>query len=105
MEKNFTLFFVIVPNGLRFNWHSHPKMVGITKCIHGHLVISAIDLHLLQPISPIEFFYQREHIRIEDIKYNNESSVSTIYPFSYNVHKIEAQQLSAFFDLLIPDYP
>jgi hypothetical protein len=43
----FTLFFVIVPAERKFDWHSHPKMSGITKCFHGKLRISAIDVALL----------------------------------------------------------
>jgi len=31
----FTLFFVIVPTGKKFDWHNHPKMLGKTKCMSG----------------------------------------------------------------------
>jgi hypothetical protein len=32
-------------------------------------------------------------------------NLSAIYPEMFNVHKIEAMGISAFFDLLMPDYP
>jgi len=35
METQFALFFVIVPTGHKFDWHSHPHMHGLSKCIHG----------------------------------------------------------------------
>jgi hypothetical protein len=50
MQPKYTLFFVIVPNGQRFDWHSHPKMTGVTKCIHGSLSISKIEVKELQTI-------------------------------------------------------
>jgi hypothetical protein len=43
IEKLFTLFFVIVPTGKKFDWHNHPKMLGKTKCMSGKLKISSLD--------------------------------------------------------------
>jgi hypothetical protein len=35
MEPMYSLFFVLVPIGQKFDWHSHSKMVGVSKCLHG----------------------------------------------------------------------
>ncbi len=43
IEKNFTLFFVIIPTGHKFDWHDHPNMIGKTKCLYGNLTISSIN--------------------------------------------------------------
>jgi hypothetical protein len=48
IEKNFTLFFVIIPEGHKFDWHDHPDMIGKTKCLYGNLTITSIDRYLLQ---------------------------------------------------------
>jgi len=42
---------------------------------------------------------------VEKLTQENDLSLSTILPYTYNIHKIEADELSAFFDLLMPDYP
>lgn len=44
-------------------------------------------------------------MRVEDLKANEARNVSTIQPHGMNIHRIEAAELSAFFDLLMPDYP
>ena len=104
-EKKFTLFFVIVPPGQKFDWHNHPKMTGISKCIHGNLKISAIDYHFLKQTGPRQFVYPKDHIRFQNLKYNEGTNISVIEPHAFNIHKIQALKLSAFFDLLTPDYP
>lgn len=68
VTDNFTLFFVIVPQDRKFDWHSHPKMGGISKCFHGQLRISAIDAALLLPKGPNSYCYPREKLRVTDIK-------------------------------------
>lgn len=104
-SQQFTLFFVIVPGEKKFDWHSHPKMGGVSKCFHGELRISSIDLQRLQPYSYNTFLYPKAHLHLENLLSTNPNTVSLITPNAYNVHKIEALQLSAFFDLLVPDYP
>jgi hypothetical protein len=101
----YTLFFVIVPPNKKFDWHSHPQMGGISKCFHGNLKISTLDIHLLQPYSYNTFLYPKNQLRLQNIKSADIETISIIEPVSYNVHKIEALELSAFFDLLVPDYP
>jgi len=96
---------VIVPKGQKFDWHSHPKMSGISKCIHGHLSISIVDYRFLNKMTHNQFTYPRNQMRVEDLKANGERNVSTIQPHGMNIHRIEAAELSAFFDLLMPDYP
>jgi hypothetical protein len=32
---NYSLFFAIVPHHHKFDWHSHPEMFGVSKCLHG----------------------------------------------------------------------
>ena len=44
-------------------------------------------------------------MKVEDLKANAPTNVSTIHPHGMNIHRIEAAELSAFFDLLMPDYP
>lgn len=105
MEPKFTLFFVLVPNGQKFDWHSHPKMTGISKCIHGHLDITTLDFHQLQHNAPNLYAYPREQLRLERLVYNSSNTISTIEPHALNIHKIEAKSFAAFFDLLMPDYP
>lgn len=63
MEPKFTLFFVLVPRGQKFDWHSHPKMTGVSKCIHGLIDISTIDFHSLKQISPSDYAYPKEKLR------------------------------------------
>lgn len=105
MEPKFTLFFVLVPNGQKFDWHSHPKMTGISKCIHGHLDITTLDFHQLHNTAPNLYAYPREQLRLERLVYNSSNTISTIEPHALNIHKIEAKSFAAFFDLLMPDYP
>jgi hypothetical protein len=105
MEPKFTLFFVLVPNGLKFDWHSHPKMTGISKCIHGEIDITTLDSHLLQNAGLNLHAYPKDHLRYEKLKHNTSATISTIEPHALNIHKIEAKTFSAFFDLLMPDYP
>ena len=52
-----------------------------------------------------QYTYPRSQMRVEDLKANGERNVSTIQPHGMNIHRIEAGELSAFFDLLMPDYP
>ena len=42
-EKHFSLLFVLVPKGMQFNWHDHPKMVGNTRCLMGNIKITSLD--------------------------------------------------------------
>lgn len=101
----YTLFFVIVPPNKKFDWHSHPNMGGISKCIHGRLRISTLDIHLLQAYTYNTLLHPKNKMIVQDIKSTDNENISTIEPNSYNIHKIEALELSAFFDLLVPDYP
>ena len=105
-EKKFTLLFMIVPEGQKFDWHNHPQMTGISKCVHGTFKISTIDYPHLQKINPFQYIYPKEFVRLEILS-NKEgaTTVSIIKPQTYNIHKIEALEDSAFFDLLTPDYP
>jgi hypothetical protein len=64
MEAKFTLFFVLVPNGLKFDWHSHPKMTGISKCIHGELDITTLDIHQMQSNSTNLQSYPKANLRV-----------------------------------------
>jgi hypothetical protein len=88
MEPKFTLFFVLVPNGKKFDWHSHPKMTGISKCIYGHLNISTMDIHCLEQKSNIDFIYPKSRVRFEDLYWNSATTVTTIQPHALNIHKI-----------------
>jgi hypothetical protein len=63
-EKRFTLFFVIVPGGQKFDWHSHPKMTGLSKCVFGNFKISTIDYPHLQKINQQQYVYPKQFIRI-----------------------------------------
>jgi hypothetical protein len=87
-EKKFTLFFVIVPPGQKFDWHNHPKMTGISKCIHGHLKISAIDYHHMNPVGNNQYLYPKNHIRTEILKSREGINISVIEPHAFNIHKI-----------------
>lgn len=44
-------------------------------------------------------------LKIEKLGNNYKTKVSLIDPKNENIHQIKAKSLSAFFDLLIPDYP
>lgn len=63
IESKFTLFFVLVPNGHKFDWHSHPKMTGISKCIHGDIDITTLDFHMLQCVGPNLHVYPKQSLR------------------------------------------
>jgi hypothetical protein len=76
--EHYTLFFVIVPPNKKFDWHSHPKMGGISKCFHGRLRISTIDLHQLQPYSYNTFLHPKNKMRLQDIKSEDKETVSII---------------------------
>lgn len=104
IEKFFTLFFVIIPKGHKFDWHDHPEMLGKTKCLYGNLTITSIDRGLLVQDGE-NLIYEVKDIKVEKLSHDRDQSLSTILPSSYNIHKIEADELSAFFDLLMPDYP
>jgi hypothetical protein len=80
-------------------------MSGISKCIHGHLAISIIDYRFLNKVSQNQYIYPRDQMKVEDLIANTARNVSTIQPHGMNIHRIEAGELSAFFDLLMPDYP
>ena len=64
----FTLFFVIVPPQRKFDWHSHPKMGGISKCFHGELRISAIEAGLLVPQGDDSYHHPKDKMRTQLIK-------------------------------------
>ena len=96
---------MIVPGGQKFDWHNHPKMTGLSKCIHGRFKISSIDYHFLRRVEARKFEYPMEQMRVEELDAEKGPTVSVIEPHAYNIHKIEARELSAFFDLLTPDYP
>jgi hypothetical protein len=87
-EPKFTLFYVIVPQGQRFDWHSHPKMSGISKCIHGHLQLSIIDYRDLKRVSQNQYIYPKNQVIVEDLKANEARNVSTIQPHGFNIHRI-----------------
>lgn len=89
-EPKFTLFYVIVPKGQKFDWHSHPKMSGISKCIHGHLQLSIIDYRDLNRVSQNLYMYPKTHVKVEDLIATSLRSVSTIQPHGFNIHRIEA---------------
>jgi len=80
-------------------------MTGISKCIHGEIDITTLDYHLLQNTGFNIYTYPKERLRYEKLKHNTNSTISTIEPHALNIHKIEARTFSAFFDLLMPDYP
>lgn len=80
-------------------------MGGISKCIHGRLRICTIDVHLLQEYTYNTFLHPKNKMIVQDIRWTDTETISNIEPNSYNIHKIEALELSAFFDLLVPDYP
>jgi hypothetical protein len=88
IEPKFTLFFVLVPSGKKFDWHSHPKMTGVSKCIYGHLDISTMDFHGLDQRSHNIFIYPKNRIRFESLYWNSATTVSTIQPHALNIHKI-----------------
>lgn len=101
----YTLFFVIVPPNKNFDWHSHPKIGGISKCIHGRLRISTIDVHLMQVYTYNTFLHPKNKMIVQDIIWTDTDNISKIEPNSYNIHQIEALEWSAFVDLLVSDYP
>jgi hypothetical protein len=105
VTDQFTLFFVIVPQDKKFDWHSHPKMGGISKCFHGELRISTIDAGHFVPHEGDTLHYPLSKMSKENIKSTDKNTTSIIQHDVYNIHKIEALELSAFFDLLVPDYP
>ena len=37
LGKNHSVYFILLPPSKMFNWHSHPRMVGLSKCVYGHL--------------------------------------------------------------------
>jgi len=79
---------VIVPEGQKFDWHNHPKMTGLSKCIHGGFKISVIDYHFLQSVGPQQYTYPKEHVRVENLSITTGPTVSIIEPHAYNIHKI-----------------
>jgi hypothetical protein len=44
-------------------------------------------------------------MRVQVIKASDKETISLVEHDAYNIHKIEALEFSAFFDLLVPDYP
>lgn len=80
-------------------------MGGISKCFHGELRISAIEAALLLPQGEDSYHHPRDKMRSQVISARDKSTTSIVQHDSYNIHKIEALQFSAFFDLLVPDYP
>lgn len=82
---------MLVPSGKKFDWHSHPKMTGISKCVYGHLNISTMDIHCLERKNQNNFIYPKSRIRFESLHWNSTTTVTTIQPHALNIHKIEAR--------------
>ena len=53
-----------------FNWHSHPKMVGMTKCLHGELQVDTMNKKLLKPQENM-LSYPKEHLTTCVLKPNS----------------------------------
>jgi hypothetical protein len=79
---------VVVPAGQKFDWHSHPNMVGVSKCLHGQLRISAIDVPSLKSCPHNIHVCPINRVRYENIKGSDIDKISTIVPDSYNIHRI-----------------
>ncbi len=96
---------MLVPAGGKFDWHSHPSMAGISRCFYGQLRISAIERALLRPKGEDSLSHPMEKVRVQLLKAGDKEVISLVEHDAYNIHKIEALEFSAFFDLLVPDYP
>lgn len=80
-------------------------MLGISKCLHGTFRIVSLDIKELKCTENGGYVYRKSLERVEMLSYDGPLTTSVIFPDSFNIHRIEAMELSAFFDLLIPDYP
>jgi hypothetical protein len=80
-------------------------MGGISKCIHGRLRISTIDLNLLQAYTYNTILHSKNKMIMQDIRWADTETISEIEANLHNIRKIEAPEMSAFFDPLFTDYP
>lgn len=80
-------------------------MAGISRCFYGQLRISAIERALLRPKGEDSLSHPMEKVRVQLLKAGDKEVISLVEHDAYNIHKIEALEFSAFFDLLVPDYP
>lgn len=104
-SNGYSVFFVLVPAGLQFDWHSHPRMLGISKSLFGELQVTTLDRQYLKPQKPSRFSYPQEQLRKEVLRPEGKST-ATIDPVGSNIHRIRGEApLSAFIDILMPDYP
>jgi len=63
-------------------------MTGISKCIHGVFEISALNITEMTKISENTYQYPSDQLRIEYLNSNEGTTVSTIHPNNFNIHKI-----------------
>ena len=73
-EAEFSLIMVIMPIGMRFDWHNHPDMLGNTRCVFGRFRVTALDpIYLTKEESPDPnfvskiFTYPKDKMRVEII--------------------------------------
>ena len=44
-NKNFSLVFLIIPEGKEFKWHDHEEMNGVSKCLFGQVQIDRLNIN------------------------------------------------------------
>ncbi len=61
-EVEFSLILVIVPKGMLFRFHDHPKMLGFTRAINGSFKITSINPHFLEKHEPNPNFISKTYL-------------------------------------------
>jgi hypothetical protein len=62
-STNFSIFLVLVPENEKFDWHSHPRMVGLSKCLFGELEVTVLNKKRLTQTKKHHFSYPKTDIR------------------------------------------
>ena len=93
-----------MPENHRFDWHDHPKMVGMSKCLYGELEATALNATFLKSEENDLLSYPLEKLRKTYLRPDT-SQIASVDPDEFNVHQLKATKLSAILDVMLPNYP
>jgi hypothetical protein len=79
-------------------------MVGLSKCLHGELEVTALNPTFLKPEENDLLSYPLEKLRKKYLR-GDISQIASVDPQEFNVHQLKATKLSAILDVMLPNYP
>ena len=93
-----------MPENHCFDWHDHPKMVGLSKCLYGELEVTAINPAYFKTTKHGDLRYPLEKLKKTYLRADI-PQISSVDPEEFNVHQLKATKLSAMLDVMLPNYP